>query len=295
MSSPYALCDVFAERPFTGNPLAVFLDADALSDRTMLSIAREFGWSEVTFVARRGDAGPFAVRIWTPQGELPFAGHPTVGTAVVLACTGRIDAGWSMLELGIGPVAVEVELTGERSGRATMTQPTPSFGAVFTDRARLARSLNLREEDLVPELPAQVVSTGLDHFLVPIRSLQALGEAEPSPDLPAVIAQTGCHWAYLFSVDTPDSAAAARARLVRPGFEDPATGSAAGPLGAYLVRYGLRRAGSMDIEQGVEMGRPSRIEVGVPLEGGELGPVRVSGEVHIWATGTLVGIDNGNQ
>lgn len=287
MPTDYVLCDVFAVRPFSGNPLAVFLDADDISDETMLSLAREFGWSEITFAVRQSGDSPVRVRIWTPQGELPFAGHPTVGTAVVLAARGRIESGWSVLELGIGPVAVEVTLTAGSRGQATMTQRAPSFGEAFGDRGRLASALSLEERDLVPELPAQVVSTGLEHFLVPVRSLEALGRARPTSDLAAVVAEVGCRWAYLFSVDTPESAAAARARLLAPGLEDPATGSAAGPLGAYLVHYGLRRAGGMEIEQGIEMGRPSQIQVDVPFEAGELGPVRVSGEVQIWGTGRM--------
>jgi PhzF family phenazine biosynthesis protein len=141
-------------------------------------------------------------------------------------------------------------------------------------------------QDLVPELPAQVVSTGLDHFLVPIRSRQALARARPTPDLPAITARLGVRWAYLFSSDTPDTTGV-RARLLAPGAEDAATGSAAGPLGAYLVRYGVHRPGLIEVEQGIEMGRPSRIEVEVPVTGGELGPVRVSGEVRIWGEGTI--------
>ncbi|MBV9279497.1 MAG: PhzF family phenazine biosynthesis protein [Chloroflexi bacterium] len=286
MAYPFILCDVFAARPFAGNPLAVFLDAEEIAETTMASLAKEFGWSEITFVT--GGATMPRVRIWTPGGELPFAGHPTVGTAVVLASTGHIEQGWSTLQLGIGPVAVEVALA-PLGGRATMTQRTPDFGRVVEDRVRLAEALGLEEEELVPDLPAQVVSTGLPHFLVPVRSLEALGRARPEPDLlPALTEGLGVRWAYVFCTDTPGTAAAARARLIGVGGEDPATGSAAGPLGAYLVHYGVHRAGAMDVEQGVEMGRPSRIVVDVPVEGGEIGSVRVAGEVHIWGRGELV-------
>ncbi len=288
MPSPFVLCDVFADCPFAGNPLAVFLDAHDISEETMFSLAREFGWSEITFVTQDQDGQPPRVRIWTPQGELPFAGHPTIGTAVVLAATGRTDVGWSMLLLGIGPVAVEVTAASSAGGHATMTQRTPEIGALFEDRARLAQALGLQEEDLVAELPARIVSTGLPHFMVPVRSLEALSRARAVPNLlPQVTTEVGARWAYLFCTDTPGSAAVARTRLLGVGMDDPATGSAAGPLGAYLVHYGLHRGGTMDIEQGIELGRPSRISVEVPVEAGEIGPVRVSGRVHIWAQGSL--------
>jgi len=288
MSAQFILCDVFTDRPFAGNPLGVFLDGEGLSDADMFSLAKEFGWSEITFVTvGEGSQSP-SVRIWTPRGELPFAGHPTVGTAVVLASMGRLDAGWSMLELGIGPVAVEVTAVDADGGSAAMTQRAPEFGPIFENRTRLAEALGLTEEDLAPGLPAQIVSTGLPHFMVPVRSLEALERSVPASGLlPAVTDEIGARWAYVFSVETPETVAAARARLLGVDMEDPATGSAAGPLGAYLVRYGVHRAGTLEIEQGVEMGRPSRILVDVPLEGGEIGPVRVSGSVRIWARGEL--------
>jgi trans-2,3-dihydro-3-hydroxyanthranilate isomerase len=286
MPTEFVLCDVFADRPFVGNPLAVFLDADGIEDRTMLDLAREFGWSEITFVLARPDGAP-RVRIWTPAGELPFAGHPTVGTAVVLAVEGVIPVNGGVLELGIGDVAVEVDECRPDGGRATMTQRAPEFGAEYSDRARLAQAFGLGVNDLVADLPAQLVSTGLEQFLVPLVSLGALQRATAQPDLaPGVLAEAGGRWAYLFTVETPASNAAARARLLGVGKEDPATGSAAGPLGAYLIRYGLHRAGELEIEQGIEMGRPSRIRVDVPLWSGEIGPVRVSGQVQIWGRGS---------
>jgi trans-2,3-dihydro-3-hydroxyanthranilate isomerase len=287
MTVQFVLCDVFAEKPFTGNPLAVILDVGEIADATMASLAREFGWSEITFVLPPESDGALRVRIWTPQGELPFAGHPTVGTAVVLAATGRTQPGLTLLELGIGPVAVEVTLKGPTSGSAVMTQRQPIFGQTLDDRSSVAAALGLAEDDLAPDLPVQFVSTGLEHLLVPLRSLEVLGRARATGSDLAAVSDQWAGWMYAFCVDTPGSAAAARARLLGLGKEDPATGSAAGPLGAYLVRYGLHRAGELEIEQGVELGRPSHIQVDVPTEAGEIGPVRVMGEVQIWGTGTL--------
>lgn len=281
----FVLCDVFASRPFAGNPLAVFIDAENVGDSVMRALAIEFGWSEITFVSGRGRAP--RIRIWTPYGELPFAGHPTIGTAVVLAAEGIIEPGWVTMELGIGAIAVEVTRS-PAGGEATMVQGVPEFGPIFEDRDALAAVLGLHESDLADDLPAQRVSTGLKHFLVPLRSLGALQRARAEPNLKDITDPlTGLPWAYLFSVETPGSTAAARARLLAPGMEDAATGSAAGPLGGYLVRYGLHRWGDLEIEQGIEMGRPSSIRVSVPVRSGEIGPIRVSGEVRIWGEGTV--------
>jgi trans-2,3-dihydro-3-hydroxyanthranilate isomerase len=285
MLVPFALCDVFADKPFAGNPLAVFLETEEIADDLMLALAREFGWSEITFVLPGESEAP-RVRIWTPEGELPFAGHPTVGTAVVLALEGRLAPGAGTLQLQIGPIAVDVEVSGANSGRATMIQEVPEFGAVVSDLGALAAALGLDEVDLSNDTPAQMVSTGLTHFMVPVRSLYALQRATPDPRLfPEVASTLGARWAYVFTVDTPGTAAAARARLLGPGKEDAATGSAAGPLGAYLVHYGLHRSGEMVIEQGIEMGRPSSLRVDVPVRSGVIDAPRVSGEVHVWGRG----------
>jgi trans-2,3-dihydro-3-hydroxyanthranilate isomerase len=143
VTAQFVLCDVFAERPFAGNQLAVFLDGALVNDETMASLAREFGWSEITFVLPAEGGGPIRVRIWTPQGELPFAGHPVVGTAVVLAAEGLTQPGLTLLELGIGAVAVEVSLTGPAGGTAIMTQQQPAFGRILDDRATLAAAVGL--------------------------------------------------------------------------------------------------------------------------------------------------------
>lgn len=286
MTTEFLLCDVFADRPFAGNPLAVFV-GDRVREEAMPLLAREFGWSEITFVESADDGNPPLIRIWTPTGELPFAGHPTVGTCVVLAAIGRISPGRTTVRLGIGNVEVEVSLLSSSVGEATMTQREPRFGAVLDDRQQLAGALDLDEVELTPDLPAQVVSTGLPHLLIPIRSIEGLTRAQALPALEPILADLDLHWAYLFTTDTPGTSAAARARLIAPGNEDAATGSAAGPLGAYLVRYGLHRAGTMEIEQGIEIGRPSRIRVDVPVESGEIGAVRVGGTVHIWGRGRL--------
>jgi trans-2,3-dihydro-3-hydroxyanthranilate isomerase len=287
MPLQFTLCDVFGDRPFSGNQLAVFLNGTGVTDDTMHCLAREFAWSEITFVLPRPGNIP-RVRIWAPSGELPFAGHPVVGTAVVLAAQGLLESENEGIELGIGRVDVGVADVSHAGGSATMVQRAPTFGAILEDRAGLAAALSLQEEDLVPGLESQIVSTGSSHLMVPVRSTAALTKARAVDDLlAAVLRDVGVRNAYLFTVDTPDTNAAARARLLSFGAEDAATGSAAGSLGAYLVRYGLHRSGTLDIEQGVDIGRPSRISVDVPLRGHIIGPVSVSGTVRIWGHGSV--------
>lgn len=286
MPLQFTLCDVFADRPFAGNQLAVFHHAAGVPDDTMAGLAREFGWSEVTFVLPRAGDIP-RVRIWTPGGELPFAGHPVVGTAVVLVAEAVVPPENDGLEVGIGRVEVRTERVSSAGGWATMVQRAPRFGRVIAERVRIAAALGLGVDDLVPELQTQTVSTGSDHLMVPVRSVEALARARVVPEaLAALLGVAGARRAYLFTVDTPQSNAAARARLLGVDMEDAATGSAAGALGAYLVQYGLHRAGLLDIEQGIELGRPSRIAVDVPLQAGVIGPVSVAGEVRIWGRGS---------
>ena len=287
MPLQFTLCDVFADRPFTGNQLAVFLDATGASDETMAGIAQEFGWSEVAYVVPGGDAPP-RVRIWTPHGELTFAGHPTIGTAVVLAVSGVFSASDVALELGIGRIDIHLEALSATGGTATMVQRAPRFGAILEDRGRIADALSLVLDELAPDLESQIVSTGSAHLMVPVSSAGALARATPVRGLLRdVLSEAGARRAYLFSVDTPGTNAAARARLLDEGFEDAATGSAAGALGAYLVRYGLHRGGVLDVEQGIELGRPSRISVNVPVRAQDIGPVSVTGNVRIWGHGSV--------
>lgn len=287
MPVQFTLCDVFADRPFSGNQLAVFHDGRGVSDERMAELAREFAWSEITFVLPQPGAIP-VVRIWTPSGELPFAGHPVIGTAVVIAARELLSGEIDGMELGIGRVDVNVTGVNGTGGQATMVQRAPTFGTILEDRGRLAAALSLREDDLAPGLESQIVSTGTDHVMVPIRTTEALSRARVEPDLLApMLRAAGARRVYLFTMETPNSNAAARARLLGTGNEDAATGSAAGALGAYLVRYGLRRSGTMDIEQGIDMGRPSRITVEVPQREQSIGPVSVSGTVHIWGHGSV--------
>lgn len=287
----YLLCDVFGERPFTGNPLAVFFGADGLSDRQMLALAREFGWSEITLVvpARLREAA-CRVRIWTPSGEYPFAGHPTIGTTVVLGVRGMLPPeGRAVLELGIGPIAVEVLDLQASGGWARMQQQRPAFGGPFEGRTALAAAFGLDPDDLNPDLPAQTVSTGLPFLLVPLRHPDILARVRPDPlTLPALLAQLGARRPYCFAL--PGGGAPVRARMLDTDREDAATGSAAGCLASYLVHHGVLSPGAVEIAQGEEMGRPSRLHATIEGGAGAVASVRVGGQVHIWASGQLLAL-----
>ena len=277
MSRRFRIVDVFTEEPLSGNQLAVVLDAEGLEGPRMQAVAREFNFSETTFVLPSSRPGcDFRVRIFTPLIELPMAGHPTVGTTVVLHREGLIGRR-ATFELGVGPTPVELD----GRGHAWMTQQAPEFGPEPADRPALAAALGLAASDLVAELPLQVVSTGNPFLLVPVVSIEALGRARPGYDRwePVRTLIPGHPAAYLF---VPAEGETVRTRLFSPTLssEDPATGSAAGPLGAYAARHlGLR---SLVVEQGVEIGRRSVIAVDASSE-----RPRVGGPAVIVATGEL--------
>jgi trans-2,3-dihydro-3-hydroxyanthranilate isomerase len=278
----FRLVDVFTPRPFAGNQLCVVPDPPDLDHDRMLSIAQEIAFSETTFVTEAG-GDRYAMRIFTPDEELPFAGHPTIGTAFVLVSEGRISSpATQVVKAGEIPVEVDVE-----SGTAWMTQLPPEFGPEFDDRELLARATGLSADDLHPELAAQTVSTGLPPLIVPIRDLEALRRA--SPDRLAVAEaceRSGGDELYLFAVHD----GGVTARFFGPTVaivEDPATGSAAGPLGAYLAAHGLAgMPGEVTILQGAQVGRPSELHVEVAAAG-DSWRIRVGGGVRIVGEGTF--------
>jgi len=295
----YHLVDVFTDRAFGGNPLAVFPDAAEVPEALYQAIARELNLSETTFVLppTRGDCHA-RVRIFTPGRELPMAGHPTVGTAYVLTRLGRFTPGAAdgplMLEEGVGPVPVDVQQQGDAPGRITMTQPDPDFGASVDDPAVVAEALSLAPGD-VGGAPPQVVSCGVPFLCVPLRTRAAVNRArlrlEPWT---RHLAPTGAHGVYLFALEPETPAGTVHARMFAPELgvgEDPATGSAAGPLGAYLVRHGLIEAApeaTLVVEQGFAMGRPSFLHVAVRAHGDAVTAVRVGGTCVPVGHGTLV-------
>jgi trans-2,3-dihydro-3-hydroxyanthranilate isomerase len=260
---PFRLVDVFADRPLSGNQLCVVPSpVEGLTEQTMQAVACEIGFSETTFVQDAG-ADRYFMRIFTPTLELPFAGHPTLGTAYVLANEGRIDSSAVQVVAG-GEFPVTVDLS---EGFARMQQLPPRFGPVLTDRSAVAEAVGLDAADLHSDLQPQVVSTGLPHLVVAVSGSEAVVAARPDESgLLALLDQTGAGGYYVFALEGDR----AKARMFAAGVgvdEDPATGSAAGPLGAYLADRGALASGRLTISQGAEIGRPSTLVVEVERDG----------------------------
>ena len=275
----FATLDVFTTRPLEGNPLAVFPDAAGLTDAEMQAIAREMNLSETTFVFRRDPATERArgirTRIFTTREEMPFAGHPTLGTAAVLRELGAGDA--VPLELNVGTVPVRFT---DRGGRpfGEMTQIDPTFGQVH-DRARVAEAIGVPAEELDPKLPIQTVSTGNPIAIVPFVRLSTLTAWAPDWNrMERYLRTTDARFFYAVSRETVASDVQLHARMIFYGGDDPATGSAGGPAAAWMVRNALVPSGApVEIEQGLEIHRPSRISARADLEGDTVTNVRVGG------------------
>ncbi len=296
----YHLVDVFTDRAFGGNPLAVVTNGRGVSDETMQAVAKEFNLSETTFVLPPEDPRhEWRVRIFTPGSELPMAGHPTVGTAFVLAREHLIPREGRetnvVFEEGVGPIPVRVEFEDGEPVFAEMSQPLPRFGPRMEDRRGVAAMLSLEESDIEPDLPVEVVSCGVPFLYVPVRSLDAARRARPRVDL--IERASRGHGVppevFIFTRETEGAYSTVHSRMFAPGIgitEDPATGAAGGPLGGYLVRYGLVDCDpSADIlsEQGIEMGRPSYVRIRIERQGEEITAVRVGGRCHFMGEGFL--------
>ena len=282
-SLPYTLLDVFTATPLTGNGLAVVHDADALDDDTMLRFARETRMSETTFVQAPTEPGAdYRNRIFMTTRELDFAGHPSLGTAVAVARRRGASPVRYTQQTRAGLQPVDVEVAGFRA-RASMLQEPAEFGAEL-DPGEVLAAAGLSAGDAAPGLPAQVVSTGAVQILVPLGRPEALARARP--DDAAVAALIERHGAVtLYLVHHEETAGTAQARSFFPDAsgraeEDPATGSAAGPLAAYLNERG--RGTRVEVTQGVEMGRPSRLTAAIEGAG-----VRVGGDVVVIVDGTV--------
>ena len=252
------IVDVFTEKALAGNQLAVVLDGRGLDDDLMQRIAREMNFSETTFVFPPDDPSHAArARIFTPGTELPFAGHPTIGTAWVLRDEGVAKGDEFTLEEKVGPVRVRCE------GRLVwMTHPPLTFGRVFVHK-KVAVAIGVAEDAIVHDIPAQVVSTGTPFLLVALRDAGAVDSATSDhARLVKLLKGSGAHGVFLFAVDGPGRLYSRMFAVDVP--EDPATGSASGPLGAFAVRYGLiERAPEVTIvsEQGTKMGRQSFVHI----------------------------------
>jgi len=304
--------DVFTDKAFSGNPLAVFPEAEGLTDEQMQQIAREMNLSETVFVLPSEKEGALRrLRIFTPSIELPFAGHPIAGTWNCLAREGVVPLpkngnGWSHIkhEVGIGVLPVDIEFKDSQPVRVVMTQGKFEIRGEVDDgheQAEIARALGLAREDLDETLPIQAVSTGNTMLLVPIRSLADLGNCRVNQNLLDEIIErsdvlrggTGCYAFTRETIEIGEARAHARFFVGMNIGEDPATGSAAGPLGGYLVYHDATRVDPVEgvyrfiIEQGDFIKRPSRIELEVKGRPGKVEEVRVGGPSVVVARGTL--------
>ena len=299
MRLDYHLLDVFSERQFGGNQLAVFPDPPLdLPTAMMRKIAKELNLSETTFVFPPTDpARDYRLRIFTPAAELPMAGHPTVGSAYMLARLGSMGAiegeKTIVFEEGVGPI--EATIRADANGDPTevwMEQPAPEFGDVYEDRAGVAEMLSLTAADIRDDAPMQVLSSGLPFLFVALKSLEAARRIRFRQDRWAdILAGTAGENVFVTTTETVYEASSAHSRMFAPALgvsEDPATGSASGPLVVYLLKYGLAQSGEMVCEQGFEIGRPSFISVKARRHADEISGVAIGGQCAYVGYGRLV-------
>ena len=298
MTHPYLHWDVFTGEPLYGNQLAVFTDGRGIDSATMQSMAREMNLSESTFILPAEAPGTdVRMRIFTPMQEVPMAGHPTVGSTFALAHTGFLEPGRPRVVFGlnVGPTPVDLEWAGDRLRFAWMTQGLPDFGPAIDARSQVASALGLTLADLAPGLPVQTVSCGLRLLFVPLRDRDTVDRA--ISDLAAfrrLMAELNQNVPiFLFASLPAGSDATVYSRMFAPAFgiiEDPATGSASGPLGCYLVQHGVvapEAASSLLNLQGVAMGRRSRLHISIDGRPSAITGVRVGGEAVLVGRGEL--------
>ena len=299
MKYRFVTADVFTDKPFGGNPLAVLPDARGLDDEQMLNVTREFNFSETVFVFPPERGHTRKLRIWTPAGEIPFAGHPTVGAAHVLAAIGDIPLNGGethiVFEENVGPVPVMIRAHNGQPVFAQLTAAKlPEVGPPAPARETLADILSLEATDLIgAQWAPQAVSCGLPFLLVPLRDRDAVGRSRIRLD--HWERTLGSAWArdiMVFSRDPEREGSDIRARMYGPGVsvpEDPATGSACAALGGYLAARDTTTDGTLHwvVEQGFEMGRPSILEIEVDKRNGAVTAVRVGGASVVMSEGTM--------
>jgi trans-2,3-dihydro-3-hydroxyanthranilate isomerase len=292
--------DVFTRTPLTGNPLAIFTDARGLSDQQMQALAREMNLSETTFILPRepkveANEGK-RVRIFTVEEELPFAGHPTLGTALYLHSTAASWLDEIVLDLNVGKIGVRFSADSHNRGDRVagdvfgeMRQRDPEFGPALP-RDKIASALQGGAEQIASEWPSQIVSTGLPFAIVPIRDAKSLTNLKPDlVRVSALLEGTGAKFCYFICPEEHEDRREVRARMFFYGGEDPATGSAAGCAASWMVRHGVAKSDEqIFIHQGVEAGRPSELFVRATDEGDKIMNVRVGGYAVEVLRGTVV-------
>ena len=278
MTRRYLHYDVFTDRRFEGNQLAVFPEAAGLGDAIMQTLAREMNFSESTFITAPEAAGTdVRMRIFTPGLELPMAGHPTIGSTFALAEIGVIPPRrerW-VFGLNVGPTPVELTWAGDRLSFAWMDQQRPDFRKPLDSANAIARSIDVPPDMIPHHLPIEEISCGANYIFVPLTSRAAVDAAQPDTTRMKQLTSAfpgGRVAVFVFSTESVDPNVTVYSRMFAPGFgivEDPATGGASGPLGSYLVKHGLvpeAPVSEMISLQGVKMGRPSRIHIRITAD-----------------------------
>jgi trans-2,3-dihydro-3-hydroxyanthranilate isomerase len=295
----YHLVDVFTERAFGGNQLAVCTDGRGLSTELMQAIAKEFNLSETTFVLPPEDSSNnYRVRIFTPGSELPMAGHPTVGTSFILARERMIEVGGDettiRLEEGVGTIPVQLNFKNGQLDLIWMQQLLPTFGPRIEDVRGIAEMLSIAPDDIEESLPIEVVSCGVPFLYVPLKTLQAARSIKFRLDVwERMMGNLGISEIFVFTKETELDGSSVHSRMFAPALgihEDPATGAASGPLGCYLVRYKVlptSQRSEFTSEQGIEIGRPSIIKIVIEQEAGEISRVRIGGRCVFMGEGHL--------
>jgi trans-2,3-dihydro-3-hydroxyanthranilate isomerase len=296
MRRRFATLDVFTTQRFAGNPLAVVLESEGLDTATMQRIAREFNLSETVFVFPPADpAHRAALRIFTPGVELPFAGHPTVGTAVLLhRLDGQAVAGAMVLEEGIGNVPCRTRASSADAGHADFDVPRlPSHQPDALDLDAAAAALGLTAVDIDTAWPAELWSAGNPFTFVPLRSLEAIGRCQVDrPLFDRAFRAGGRPAAFVYCRETADARSSFHARMFAPSMgvlEDPATGSAAAAFAGYLAKHGRYADGRHEvrIEQGYEMQRPSLMELTLDIHAGVLTGATIGGDAVVVSEGHI--------
>ena len=294
---PYLHLDVFTDRRFEGNQLAVFPDPRGLTTGNMHAITREMNFSECTFIFPPERGGDVHMRIFTPGRELPMAGHPTIGSTFALAIDGTIARGRTdfVFELGVGPTPVSLEWGADRLSFAWMTQPLPAFGGEIADRRALAAAMGLDPHDLA-DGPAQIVSCGVPFLFVQAATRRVVDALSiDRKGLLRCCREAGLeeHPVFVFTTEAAGGSETVYSRMLAPNFgiaEDPATGAASGPLGCYLLHHGIvspAQAREILSLQGVAMGRPSRIHISIDSVDDMITRVRIGGTSVLVGRGTI--------
>jgi trans-2,3-dihydro-3-hydroxyanthranilate isomerase len=291
----YVTLDVFTDSPFGGNQLAVFPDATGIPEAALLALTREFNFSETTFCYPPSDkANTARVRIFTPGSEIPFAGHPTVGTAIVLGSRLGTGERQLILEEGVGPISVTVRSDGRSHYAQFSVAKLPEIGAPVATRNTLAEILSLTTDDILGGTMApQAVSCGLPFVMVGVKSLKALAQARLRYDRwEETMGKAPARDLFVFTPDADSGPSNYRARCFVPGQgvpEDPATGSANAAFAGFLAARSTERDGTLrwSVRQGVEMGRPSTIEIEADKRDGAIAAVRVAGSAVFMMSGSV--------